>query len=408
MRDAPTVDSGLELLTGAEAGELMTAVLAAVDGELLEWRSFQVDHQPRLRTTVSYRARVRWADGSVTDETLGASNGELPPTVARLSDGCTEVGMWRFPFDPDLPALPSACSPEHMRRLTAEVGLGGDGPVRLQVRAYRPRRRAVLQLSAPGGTAFVKVVRPAKARALHERHRTATAAGCAVPESLGWTDDGLVLLSALPGRTLRAALVGSAAVPLDPESVVGMLDGLPPELAADGRRRWTWGQRASHYAEVLAGSIPELAERARGVAAAVDHGAEPEGPDVVVHGDFYESQLMVRDGRLSGLLDIDTAGCGERLDDAACLLGHLSVFAQLRPARADVVTQLGEALQRRFERDLPAAPLRRRTAAVVLSLATGPHRVQETDWRANTLARIALTERWLDHATASSRPAVRA
>lgn len=328
MRDAPTVDSGLELLTGAEAGELMAAVLAAVDGELLEWRSFQVDHQPRLRTTVSYRARVRWADGSVTDETLGASNGELPPTVARLSDGCTEVGMWRFPFDPDLPALPSACSPEHMRRLTAEVGLGGDGPVRLQVRAYRPRRRAVLQLSAPGGTAFVKVVRPAKARALHERHRTATAAGCAVPESLGWTDDGLVLLSALPGRTLRAALVGSAAVPLDPESVVGMLDGLPPELAADGRRRSTWGQRASHYAEVLAGSIPELAERARGVAAAVDHGAEPEGPDVVVHGDFYESQLMVRDGRLSGLLDIDTAGCGERLDDAACLLGHLSVLAQ--------------------------------------------------------------------------------
>jgi hypothetical protein len=73
-----------------------------------------------------------------------------------------------------------------------------------------------------------------------------------------------------------------------------------------------------------------------------------------------------------------------------------------------VVTQLGVALQRRFERDLPAAPLRRRTAAVVLSLATGPHRVQETDWRANTLARIALTERWLDHATASSRPAVRA
>jgi hypothetical protein len=42
-----------------------------------------------------------------------------------------------------------------------------------------------------------------------------------------------------------------------------------------------------------------------------------------------------------------------------------------------------------------AAELRRRTAAVVLSLATGPHRVQEAGWQVATRARLDLATRWL-------------
>jgi aminoglycoside phosphotransferase (APT) family kinase protein len=140
-------------------------------------------------------------------------------------------------------------------------------------------------------------------------------------------------------------------------------------------------------------------------ATAVDHGDVPEGPGVPVHGDFYESQVMVRAGRVAGLLDIDTAGLGERLDDAACLLGHLGVLAQLQPSSAAVTTEFGLRLQRRFERELDAAALGRRTAAVVLSLATGPHRVQEHGWRTNTGRRLALAERWLD-AAGSARDAI--
>ncbi|MGH3990884.1 MAG: hypothetical protein ACRDSN_00295 [Pseudonocardiaceae bacterium] len=68
--------------------------------------------------------------------------------------------------------------------------------------------------------------------------------------------------------------------------------------------------------------------------------------------------------------------------------GHPGVLAQLRRYRAGTINGLGLLLQRRFERDLDPAALRRRTAAVVLSLATGPHRVQEREWRANTRRRI--------------------
>ncbi|MGQ0778624.1 MAG: aminoglycoside phosphotransferase family protein [Pseudonocardiales bacterium] len=403
-RCEPT-DTGLGLLTGGSAGELMAAVLSAVGGQLLRWAPTQVDHQPGRKTTVSYSAQVRWADGSVTGETLGASSGRLLDGLARLSDGDTEIGMWRFPFDPDLPALPAACDHERMRRLVESVGLDvGDGAVRLRVRAYRPRRRAVIEVAAPGGgRVFVKVVRPHRARGLHERHRLAGAAGAAVPASLGWADDGLVVLAGLPGRTLREMLVAEGlvadwVVQLDPESVIEVLDTLPDTLAA-GERRRTWGQRAGHYAKVIAAAAPELDLRARAVAETVDHDA-PEGPDLPVHGDLYESQLMMHDGRISGLLDIDSAGRGERLDDAGCLLAHLSVLAQLHPQRAAEINRLGARLERRFADALGRAALARRTAAVVLSLATGPHRVQEQQWRLKTERRIALAEQWLHYASA--------
>src|SRR5690606_30095586 len=82
------------------------------------------------------------------------------------------------------------------------------------------------------------------------------------------------------------------------------------------------------------------------------------GPTVPVHGDFYENQVWVRAGRLSGLLDIDTAGAGDRLDDLACLLGHLSVLAQLEPAHASTINRLGSDYLAAFEQVVDPADLR--------------------------------------------------
>lgn len=387
-----TAEDGAALLTGGAAADLMAAVLGMAGGSALAWRVEHVDRQPDGPTTVGYAVRVGWADGSVSEEALGATTGPaLPDGVVRLTDGETEVGMWRFPFDPDLPGLAAACDPGRMGRLARRLGLGGDVTVR--VRTYRPRRRAVVEVAAAGGGFFVKVLRPEKVRAVHELHRAAAEAGCPVPGALGWTEDGLLVLAALPGRTLRQRLLAGERADLDSDDVVGVLDALPRELAG-GQRRATWGQKAAHYAEVLAATVPELAARARAVADAVGHLA-PEGPDVPVHGDFYEAQLMVDGWRVTGLLDIDTAGRGERLDDAACLLAHLDVLARIHPVLAGEATRLRVRLHRRFARDLDLAALARRTAAVVLSLATGPYRVQEPAWRQATADRVELAERWL-------------
>ncbi len=112
-----------------------------------------------------------------------------------------------------------------------------------------------------------------------------------------------------------------------------------------------------------------------------------------VHGDFCESQLLVDGGVVTGLLDVDTAGRGHRIDDWATMLAHLVLLERVLPRPRTVVRHRAEveaALLRRW----PAAQLRPRVAAVLLGLATGPFRVQQADWPARTEERIALAEAW--------------
>lgn len=380
---------GLSLLTGDGVGDLLAAALAPSGGRPDGWSVQQIDHQPGLHTVVSYSTKVTWPSGAVTREILAAMSGPLPEGVVRMSDGTCEVGVWRFPHDPHLPALPDACDPDRLGELI------GVRPTRVKLRAHRPGRRAVIEAETPRGLVFAKVLRPAQAAELHERHRAAVAAGCPAPAPLAFAPHGLVVLDGLPGSTLRSLLRTPDAVLPEPAELLALLETLPRELAT--RRRTTWGELAPHYAGVLAGTVPEVADRARAVAARVD--VPPEGPEVVVHGDFYESQVMVDGGRVTGLLDIDTVGLGDRLDDLGCLLGHLSVLTQLWPARAAVVGDLGRRLHRRCVAEHDADALGLRAAAVVLSLATGPHRVQEPGWAESTVRRVELAERWLAGAT---------
>ena len=383
---------GLALLTGPEAREVLAAAVAAGGGELLTNRPRQVAHHPGGATTVSYRAQVRWPSGDVRDETLVACTDDAPPGALVLDDGVDRVAVWRFPHDPDLPGLPAACDEGVVAALLADLGLGG-GPVRLRTRAYRPRRRAVIEATGPRGRVFIKVVRPDRVAALHHRHRLLVAGGIPAPESLGWTPDGILVLQALPGRTLRHALRGRSTPIPGGADVVALLDRLPAGLA-DGPSRQSWLDRAPHYASVVAAALPDEAERATAIAGALAAEAE-RGPTVPVHGDLYESQLLVDRGRICGLLDVDTAGPGDRLDDLACLLGHLSVLAQIERDRAAAISRAGARYLAAFEATASPVQLRYRVAAVVVSLATGSHRVQEPGWQAGTRRRLDLAEEWL-------------
>jgi aminoglycoside phosphotransferase len=380
----------LTLLTGVDAAGVLDAAVATDGGRVVSWRARDVTHQPGRAVTASYEAKVRWADGRATTELLAAATGDLPDGVLHLDDGTDRVAVWRYPHDPGLPGLPAANDPAAVAALLHDFGLS-DAAIRLRVRGYRPRRRAVIEAVGSHGRLFIKAVRPDRVEALHRRHRLLVAAGIPAPASLGWTSDGLLVLQALPGRTLREA-IGTAAPPSG-QDIVAMLDRLPVELA-DGHRHRSWLDRVVHYAAVVGAALPDQAERADGVARAIAAEAGT-GPTVAVHGDFYESQLLVDGGRICGVLDVDAARLGDRLDDLGCLIGHLSVLAQLDRRRAAAINRLGARYLAIFERTVDPADLRYRAAAVAISLATGPHRVQDARWPATTRRLIALAEQWL-------------
>lgn len=404
--DQPAADTALSLLSGPDAGDLLDEAADAARGRILRWSLRDLDHRPGGRTTATYDAEVAWPDG--------ARHEVLAATVA---EDDSEVTVWRHPFDPELPALAGACFPETVAPLLRDLGLA-DAGLRLRVVTYRPRRRAVVEVTTDQARLFLKVLRPAAAADLHRRHTLLHDAGLPVARSYGHSAEGLVVMAALPGRPLGEALVAGKAASA-PRSLTGLLDVLPDEVRYLPRRR-PWSDHVRHYAEVVAATMPGSASRARSIATTVgdalatvagpdpgtDSSASTEpGPEPVeaTHGDFYESQVLVDDhGAVTGLLDLDSIGPGRRADDFACLSGHLSVIADASGWTSAAAAYV-ERWQAEIEQDADPRDLRVRAAAVVMSLAPGPYRTREPGWADATERRLALAERWLAAAGDSTR-----
>lgn len=391
-----------DAVLGAGARAVIGAVLDGVGGELVDARPVQTTYHPGRSLTVRHEATVVWPDGSRRREDLVLASGHRAPEGAlTVSDGTHEVVVWRVPHDPWLPGLGPALDPAVTGPLLAGLGLVGTAPPRARIRAYRPGRRAVVELTAPGLRAFAKVVRPARAEALHRSHER-LAGAVPVPHSLGWSaEHGIVVLQALPGRTLREALLARFALP-GPGALLAVLDALPaPDTAPVAPPDW----RAHEFADVVGSVAPELADRTRYLAVGLEsHEARAaREPVVAVHGDYYEAQLLVDGGRVTGLLDVDTYGAGRRVDDLATMIGHLSVLA-LGSSRRTVIERYASRLLDGFDRTVDPALLRAAVAGVVLGLATGSFRVLEPSWRAHTERRVTLAEQWLASAERLDRP----
>lgn len=393
------MSSAFDLLTGEDAADLLAAALETAGGELVGWSVRHVDHRPGRSTTVSYRGDVRWPHGGGT-ETLGASVGRPEhhgaPGVLTLDDGEKQAAVWLYPDDPGLPALRAAHDADAVEGLLAGFGVPAEArhPVRLTQRAYRPGRRAVIEATGPGARVFLKVLRPSKVEALRRWHVLLTEAGLPVPEVLGWTTDGLLVLAPLAGETMRDAVRDGRPVP-SPRELLDTLDRLPGELC-DLPRRESWSESADHYAHVIGTALPREGERAARLAARIQDRIAGLPDDAPTHGDFYEAQLLLTGGRLTGLLDVDNAGPGRRADDLGCLVAHLEVLALLPGWDAPRLHRLAREYATAFAAVVDRNELHARVAGVLLSLATGPHRVQEKDWEAATTRRLDAVERWLD------------
>jgi hypothetical protein len=382
---------GMAGLLGIDPPPPLEAAVDAADGVLTRARLVQVSWSPGRSLTVRYEATVR--GGSLHgDRVVVAATGRIPDGALVVEDDeGARVGVWVFPNDPALPGLASALDPTTAERLLVELG-GLPGPVSTTVRAYRPTRRAVVEARGSGHRIFLKVVRPTAIGELHTIHRTLSEM-LPVPASLGFDDKlGIVALEALPGSTLRQALADPDAPLPEPAAVAAMVIGLPDpgrEVASSTL------ERVPRMVRLIGSIAPELKERL--AVLAHELGPEEHPPDTPIHGDYYEAQIMVDGGRIVGMLDVDTYGRGRAADDAATMLGHLSVWGPISP-HPDRVAVYGKALLQHWETSFDPEELRRRAGAVALSLATGPFRVQSASWPGDVAERVRIAERWAESA----------
>ena len=264
----------LTLLLGPGARSIVGAGVRAAGGELEALRRCEVLYRPGRRAVVRYAATVRWAGGDAVLETLVAIvdvDGPAPGTLV-ISAGDLVVGLLRYPEDPALPGLRSAVSAPSV---AARLGVAVED-LRLDVRSYRPGRRAVVRVRGGGHGGdeaaferYLKIVPLAGLGALVDR-MAALDGHVPVAEVVDvWPEAGIVVLAAIAGRTIRDVLLSGdrAAVDALPDgcAILDLLDRLPPPKIgpAGSAGRVSMGPlgRTAGHAGLLAAVMPDERDR---------------------------------------------------------------------------------------------------------------------------------------------------
>ena len=382
---------GFDELMNSPVPAPVAALYEAAGSTIESISRIQATWRPGRQLTVRYRA-LGDGGGLAGQNDLVATVGRLPDGAMRVEGPDGAVALWVVPDDPMLPGLRSALHAPTVTRLLSDLGSEQE-VARCRLRSYRPGRRAVVEVRASSSSIFLKVVPPFEVDALHERHRH-LAELLPVPDSLGVARGlGIVVMHALPGTDLRT-LLRNGGTPIPPvPAVAGMIRDLPPP-----RPDWSAPSPVDsmpRVVELLQHLLPGEGQRLDGIAETF--GSTGAGPKVPVHGDFHEAQILVDSSRPVGLIDVDTFGWGHSADDPATMLGHLHLLAPgcRLPHQA---IDLARGLNRLWDEGLDPVDLRLRTAAVVLGLATGPFRVQSSNWPEETISRIEVAEQWVESA----------
>jgi Phosphotransferase enzyme family len=409
-------------LLGPEGLELAASVAAEDGGTVTSIEARQALYVPGSSLAVNYHVNVDRQDGEPTERVVAAiaERDGLPDGVPAVRWGGGEIAVWRFPEDPVLKGLDQALDQHTLGDLLGYLDLE---PRRVKVTplVYRPLRRAVVRLSLRAERVvfdpkagrvemrprkryiFLKVVRPTHAEQIGRMHDELDR-HLPIPRCYGiWKELGLLALEGLPGLTLRDFIRLRDGTPPPAEHLIELLDALPAAASARGSVR-SMRRRVRSHERLLRAILPDHEDRVRRLARPLRE--LPSERPAIVHGDYYDSQLMVdEDGAISGMLDLDGVGWGNPADDLASMLGRVWTSGQTsgrgRDRFAAYAGELLEGFSRRFDR----RDLCMRAAAIVFGRATGPFRAQAEDWRELALERIELAERCLDSARRGELPA---
>jgi hypothetical protein len=393
-------------IAGPDAGDLLRPVVEAAGGDLHSFRCTSMQYRPGSDLVARFRVEVSWHGGQPTKDTLVAATTKVGPpdgTVPVTADtpaGSISVGVWRWPFDPALPALGDAVRESGLRSLLHDVGLLSDSvPVDIEVVAYRPIERAVLRIRHGESTYYVKIVRPERAALMLYRYEHLRSHGLPVPTVIAAdADQGWILLEELVGPTLRELIKSDAPRWVEPGRFRGMVRDLaacnPAGLPAVRSRILDAPIHAAILAAVLPLERSRLEHLGALMGAALD--ASAQRPSNVIHGDLHEGQLVIEQGRIAGLLDIDDVGPGDPIDDIVVPVGHLRYRASVSSGNANRLAAFTDDLLVACASDYSRADLAIGVGAVLIGVATSPFRLQQPDWPRSVARVLDLVERTLD------------
>ena len=345
----------------------------------------------------------------------------LAETFHAAHDPAVTVSGWIHPFDPMLPALATAMDGSKVSELWGH----GDILKQLSTIAYRPLRRAVIRATFVSRgplkierTIFLKVGRTDASEALLARHRLMEQSSVPVPrvllpEGRSTALPGIVALEQGQGESLSVVLRradqsllarpagahhdrSSTAVPA-PEQFIALLDVLP-EATMQLPTRPAWSDGLYRYVRAAILALPQHHDRIRLLQKRLEFllDSSERGERLPTHGDFYVANILLKDGKVSALLDLDSLGPGYRVDDLACFLGHLAILPTIGQKNQSAVSALenyGEA----FEHTVDPVALWARSAAVALTLIAGA-RTAGTQWVVAAEARLRVAEELLARA----------
>ena len=399
-------------LTGADADGVLRAAVAASGAELVSCRPVHVQYRPGSDLIVRYAGTVRGADGSTSEDTLlagvtrhGPHPGTVPVEATTASGGTLSAGVWRWPFDPVLADLGQIVTPARAEHaLRAHVR----GPLSITVVVYRPAERVVVRVvDADGLELYVKLVAPTAVSALVERHARLADVGLPIPEIVA-TGASWIAMRAIHGPTLRDVIKGMAPsserLP-GPEAIVDVCERIANADLADARPVRPRLLDAAAHARMLATVLHAEHDRLGALAERFDRIAlaATSRDRRVIHGDLHEGQMIVSNGSIVGLLDIDDAGPGDPVDDMATLLGHLR-YRMISSGRHGIdrpgvdLTGYADGLRRSFVDAVDGDALDAATAGVLVGLATGPFRVQQRGWESAVTRVLDEVDRTLSQA----------
>lgn len=413
LKAFPGEEAHIALLESAEMHAPLQLALETAGLRLTDWKLVQTHHRPNAGVTAIYQTEHINSAGETGTDYVCATTGKVPETttpVVRLSAPPAveltqsgeqpELTLWRHPLDPLLPGLAWACD----SAAVAEAVFGKPGAdVQLRTVSYRPLRRAVIAATFEGEEAFLKVVRSGRANMMYRRHRMLTDADIPAPEPYAPPQHDVVALRKVIGTPLAQDLMDNGAMALAPQTLIDLLRRIPAE-AMELPARPSWASRSRDYARAAVAALPAERGRIMDVAARI-MGLLPStdpGPVVPSHGDFYEANLLVDGGKVTGVLDVDAVGPGLLVDDLACFIGHLAVL----PAVDSRYVRVPAAMQRfleGFDTAVDPAGLRIRAAGVALSLIAGAKRNGDDDWYGDALGRLEATEKLAEAAVGIAR-----